>query len=171
MLFKKTIIICILSFFSLLLLTPFWGISNPIIQSIPPETAIANKAYHYQIKAIDGFGSKLTYHLLQAPEDMSIDNSTGLIKWIPDECKLGENKVKVEITNLKSQEILELLDTLNTEEEAKLNSSIIYEFTIQVIEKGLEENVSNLSESDNKNCSENNKANSQSIFTSIFGSG
>ena len=52
----------------------------PQITSAPP-TDLAGGVYLYQVAAKDPDGDKLTYSLLKAPQGMTIDPSTGLIRW------------------------------------------------------------------------------------------
>jgi len=159
---KKERIILILSilvvFFSMLNIIPILGISSPIIKSDTFLMAFVSETYIYQIKAIDGFGSELKYRLKKAPDGMSINVSTGLIEWIPNESQLGINEIKLEITNSKYQEILKLLDSLDTEDDIKMDSSITYEFSIEVLEKGIV-----------KDCSEDTEINPDSIFKNLSG--
>ena len=56
----------------------------PIISSNPPGWATVDEHYYYQVNASDlDAGDVLSYHLLDAPDGMTIDNSTGLISWTP----------------------------------------------------------------------------------------
>jgi Putative Ig domain len=55
----------------------------PVITSTPLTKILATNVYQYQVTATDPNNDKLTYRLTQAPEGMSIDETTGLIHWIP----------------------------------------------------------------------------------------
>ncbi len=52
----------------------------PQITSLPPS-GYKDGVYIYQVVATDPDGDPLTYTLLSAPPDMTIDHSTGLIRW------------------------------------------------------------------------------------------
>ncbi|MGQ9570337.1 MAG: Ig domain-containing protein [Thermodesulfovibrionales bacterium] len=57
-----------------------------------------NNIYTYQIKASDPDGDKLTYSLMQAPENMTIDE-TGLVIWKVDDKNTGRYPITVQITD------------------------------------------------------------------------
>ncbi|UCD83262.1 MAG: hypothetical protein JSU92_08015 [Deltaproteobacteria bacterium] len=59
-------------------------ISNapPAISSSPPQS-LSQGAYTYQVKANDPDGDPMSFKLNQAPEGMTIDESSGLIQWRP----------------------------------------------------------------------------------------
>ncbi len=63
-----------------------------------------NNIYSYQIKASDPDGDALTYSLMQAPENMTIDK-TGLIIWKVDDKIAGRYPVTVQITDGHGGEI------------------------------------------------------------------
>jgi len=68
----------------------------PKITSIPETTAILHVEYEYQVTAVDiDIGDKLTFSLEVKPNGMTIDNTTGLIKWIPSHSQKGYNSVVV----------------------------------------------------------------------------
>jgi len=56
--------------------------SPPTILSLPPESLIAPGKYLYRVKAVDPDGDPLTFRLEgDVPEGMTIDPSTGVIRW------------------------------------------------------------------------------------------
>ncbi len=76
------------------MITPFDDRGNGLARSLtteikntPPsivehqETNFDGKVWSYQVKATDADGDPLTYSLKSAPPGMTIDPSTGLIKW------------------------------------------------------------------------------------------
>lgn len=93
-------------------ITPFDGeaYGKPItlrreIGNMPPMIAedkkhfFDGKVWTYQIKATDPDGDPLTYSLKSAPQGMTIEPSTGLIKWdVPPEFK-GKTPVTVSVTD------------------------------------------------------------------------
>jgi len=56
---------------------------RPFITSLPATSAKSGQPYSYQVMAVDGDGDSLTYSLPQAPANMGIDDSTGLVSWTP----------------------------------------------------------------------------------------
>ncbi|MEM7827060.1 MAG: putative Ig domain-containing protein, partial [Candidatus Aenigmatarchaeota archaeon] len=63
------------------------------------KAKIEGLLYTYQVNATDADGDKLTYSLKYAPDGMSIDPSTGFIKWnVPPEFK-GKVPVTVSVTD------------------------------------------------------------------------
>jgi hypothetical protein len=93
-------------------ITPFDGeaYGKPVtlrreIGNMPPMVAEDKKHifdgrdWTYQIKATDPDGDPLTYSLKSAPQGMTIEPSTGLIKWdVPPEFK-GKTPVTVSVTD------------------------------------------------------------------------
>ena len=71
----------------------------PLITSIPPTTASGDRLYQYQLQATDAEGGPLSFRLLQAPAQMSIDAQTGLIEWQPDTDLTGTAEIIVEVSD------------------------------------------------------------------------
>jgi len=70
----------------------------PVITSLPPLNATAGQEYGYQVVAVDGdAGDILAYGLAKAPTNMTINSSSGLIKWIPSAG--GKYNAKVSVTD------------------------------------------------------------------------
>ncbi len=69
----------------------------PQITSTPP-TDFADGVYLYQVTAKDPDGDKLTYSLLKSPQGMTIDSSTGLIRWEPPKEVQGKTDVAIKIS-------------------------------------------------------------------------
>lgn len=55
----------------------------PVVTSTPPGKATGGVEYIYEVQAEDGDDDRLTYGLTRWPEDMSIDSSRGLVRWVP----------------------------------------------------------------------------------------
>lgn len=55
----------------------------PTIDSVPPQNATAGLPFSYQVAAHDPDGTIITYFLYAAPDGMTIDPATGLIRWTP----------------------------------------------------------------------------------------
>ena len=56
--------------------------ARPGSPSVPPASLSPGFLYTYIVKAVDPDGDRLTYELLQAPGDMTIDPKVGQIVWI-----------------------------------------------------------------------------------------
>ena len=59
-----------------------WINRLPIITSIPVTTVPNDHQYTYDVNAVDPDNDITTYNLTQAPANMTIDPSTGLINWV-----------------------------------------------------------------------------------------
>ncbi len=69
----------------------------PVITSPPIVSATENLLYQYTVVATDAdIGNVLVYSLTQAPADMSIDATTGLIHWVPVP---GQHLVDIAVTD------------------------------------------------------------------------
>jgi len=102
-------------------ITPFDGedygrsiILHREIRNLPPMIIEDKKCnfdgnvYTYQIKATDPDNDPLTYSLKSAPQGMTIDPSTGLIKWdVPPEFK-GKTPITVSVTDGHGGEALQI---------------------------------------------------------------
>lgn len=67
----------------------------PTITSIPNREAKINTLYQYQVIAEDN--DTLQYYFEQAPKDMTINSTTGLIEWTPK--KAGSYRVRLSVTD------------------------------------------------------------------------
>ena len=72
---------------------------NPIIQTQPDLEIIGGQAYQYDVNAIDADLDNLSYRLLVAPQGMTIDAVTGLINWQTATTNIGNQVIKVEVTD------------------------------------------------------------------------
>ena len=55
----------------------------PVIDSVPGTEATTGRPYFYAVRATDPEGQPLTWELVSAPDEMTIDAETGLIRWVP----------------------------------------------------------------------------------------
>jgi len=62
---------------------PTWENHAPEITSLPVTKAWINITYEYDVEAVDIDLDQLTYNLVIHPDDMMIDEYSGLITWIP----------------------------------------------------------------------------------------
>ncbi|MBI4181483.1 MAG: BNR-4 repeat-containing protein, partial [Candidatus Aenigmarchaeota archaeon] len=59
---------------------------QPVIITAPPRNAFPGQTYAYDVGAADPDNDPLAYSLLEAPVNMTINPSTGLIQWAPPFC-------------------------------------------------------------------------------------
>lgn len=75
----------------------------PVITSLPPQE-ITSLDYQYQVEVVDPDDTGFKFRLDEAPEGMSIDESTGLIKWSLVEALPGEHTIAVIATDADGAE-------------------------------------------------------------------
>ncbi|MEQ8848076.1 putative Ig domain-containing protein [Botrimarina sp.] len=61
------------------------GDQPPVILSSPPLFALSGQEYAYDIDAVDADGDPITYRLLSGPAGMTLDGSTGELRWTASE--------------------------------------------------------------------------------------
>jgi len=71
----------------------------PIITSSPITEAVVDELYVYDVEAYDPDWDTLVYSITTFPSGMTIDSNTGLITWTPDSTQVGQNPVRVEVTD------------------------------------------------------------------------
>ena len=71
----------------------------PQITSTPKEVAKIGIEYSYDVEATDSDGDPLTYSLTTKPAGMTIDASSGIINWTPEEIQQGANEVVVVVSD------------------------------------------------------------------------
>jgi RHS repeat-associated protein len=71
----------------------------PAIVSIPPTTAITGRTYLYPVRAEDLERDPLAWQLTTAPAGMSIDASTGVIRWSPTAAQVATHNVVIEVSD------------------------------------------------------------------------
>lgn len=75
----------------------------PQINSQPPQ-GITSLDYQYQVVATDPDDNQLTYRLDEAPDGMTIDNTTGLINWSLREAQPGNHTIAIVVTDPEGAE-------------------------------------------------------------------
>ena len=73
--------------------------SAPVITSVAPTTASEGAAYSYAVAATDADGDPLSYSLIVAPAGMTVDASTGNIRWTPGYDQAGIHTVTVHVSD------------------------------------------------------------------------
>ena len=76
----------------------------PQITSQPPE-GISSLDYRYQVEASDPDDNKFTYRLDEAPEGMSIDENSGLIKWSLIDVTPGNYTIAIIVADPEGTEV------------------------------------------------------------------
>ena len=107
----------------------------PFFASSPVTTALTGSDYQYQPLAIDPEGETLTYSLLQQPDGMEIDPTTGSITWLSDLIQVGDYSVVIAVSDSAgntTQQIFQLIandgsiaDTLSPELALTFSNTIV----------------------------------------------
>ncbi|MCU0548662.1 MAG: choice-of-anchor C family protein [Leptolyngbya sp. Prado105] len=84
---------------------------SPFIVSTP-ETQFYNSSYTYQVRAIDANNDTLTYSLIDRPDGMVIDSTTGKIVWMPQNTSSNQTSVRVQVQDGRGGEDVQAF-TLN----------------------------------------------------------
>ena len=71
----------------------------PVITSTPPTTLTAPATYRYQVTATDPDGDRITYSLVEGPNGMTIDPTTGELTWPAGAGSAGVYDVRVRATD------------------------------------------------------------------------
>jgi hypothetical protein len=82
--------------------------SPKVIEDKP--VSFDGKVLSHQVRATDPDGGRLSYSLVNAPKDMTIDNSTGLIRWHVGANEHGTYKVNVSVKNDSGAQTIYPLD-------------------------------------------------------------
>ncbi len=69
------------------------------ITSVPFELVIQGQLYEYQLTVADSDpNASLTYELREDPAGMTVNDTTGLVSWIPVDADVGKHNVKFAVT-------------------------------------------------------------------------
>ncbi len=71
----------------------------PQITSMPLIIAGVDYAYHYPVIATDPDGDALVYELNYGPAGMSIDQTSGLVSWVPDGEQVKDHGVSIQLSD------------------------------------------------------------------------
>lgn len=85
--------------YNYLLTHPSGNGNSPVITSTPVISATQNQLYQYAVTATDPNGDTLSFSLTTAPTGMSIDTTTGLIAWTPNNAQVGANNVVIRVAD------------------------------------------------------------------------
>src|SRR5205823_1382536 len=67
--------------------------ARPIFDSTPDTVASAGQAYRYEAHATDPDGVAIAYLLMQGPDGMMVDPSSGVVAWSPNPASPDEASV------------------------------------------------------------------------------
>ncbi|MCK5282022.1 MAG: PGF-pre-PGF domain-containing protein [Nanoarchaeota archaeon] len=99
----------------------------------PPEiisgeiiSAIEDQLYKYDVEAIDVDNEILYYYLDEKPDGMSINLTTGLIEWLPENDDVGDNNITIRVSDGNLDAIKSFtIEVMNTNDEFIINSTPI----------------------------------------------
>ncbi len=63
------------------------------------QRAITSSRYFYDVDAIDPDGDSLQYELVDGPDEIQVNATTGFMSWVPTEADLGNHPVSVRVTD------------------------------------------------------------------------
>ena len=71
----------------------------PQITSTAPDNATVGSVFTYNATATDDDGDTLTWSLASGPSGMSIDATTGVVTWTPEEGDIGTANCSIEVSD------------------------------------------------------------------------
>ena len=78
---------------------PIFGNNPPVIESSPKTAATVGALYTYQVIINEDASDKVVFSLTKFPEGMTVNSSTGLISWTPEESQVGEHEVSIKVSD------------------------------------------------------------------------
>jgi hypothetical protein len=84
--------------------------SPPRITSQPPPSIDEQGAYLYQVAAEDVDGDPVTYSLTSAPDAMTIDPSSGMIRWAVTKEDVGNHPIEIVVTDAAGAKTVQRYD-------------------------------------------------------------
>jgi hypothetical protein len=110
---------------------------DPIITSSAVTTTMEDEVYEYQVTATDDdllnpSNERLTFSLTMAPEGMTIETDSGLIRWLPTNDDVGDNWVNITVSDLALANNFQnfTLTVLNINDPPIITSEPIIEATV-----------------------------------------
>lgn len=138
---NKKLLLTLSTFFIAFLFTGcFLFNSSPVIESTPVTTAKEGAVYTYDVEATDPNGDTLTYSLTVNPTGMTINSTTGVITWAPTEDQIGENEVKIEV----SDQYKSTTQSFSITVDETLLTSIVVLPASMIIKKGDSQTISSI---------------------------
>lgn len=97
----------------------------PIIYSTAVESGTAEVEYQYDVNGHDPDQDELSYSLVDSPDGMVINQSSGLIVWTPTAEQAGEHSITVKVTDSGGLHALQAFTLIIQPPVDKLTASII----------------------------------------------
>jgi hypothetical protein len=69
------------------------------ITSVPPTTAWVGREYAYNITTVDEDGDHASFSLLAGPPGMSLNPTTGEIRWTPAPADIGHHSISIQVSD------------------------------------------------------------------------
>ncbi|WP_250565987.1 DUF4114 domain-containing protein, partial [Adonisia turfae] len=85
---------------------------GPVITSEPNVEGLIGKPYRYDVDATDPEGDPITYSLVVAPREMTINPETGEIEWAPQEADRGTQSITVRVVDGRGGVAEQLFDVV-----------------------------------------------------------
>ena len=73
----------------------------PKITSQPPLSIQVGDSYDYNITAVDDDNDILSFSIIQAPNSLSLNSSTGRINWMPNITDVGNHTIIIRVSDVK----------------------------------------------------------------------
>lgn len=74
----------------------------PTLTAAADTTANEDELYSYAIQASDANGDTLSYTLVTGPTGMSVNSTSGLVQWTPDQSNVGSHAISIRIDDGKN---------------------------------------------------------------------
>ncbi|MFO8050019.1 MAG: PASTA domain-containing protein, partial [Desulfosudaceae bacterium] len=74
-------------------------VQPPVITSSPVVTGTEGTPYLYDVEAMDPDDDVLQYSLVKCPGGMTINNTSGLMEWLPTREQVGEHEITIEVAD------------------------------------------------------------------------
>jgi hypothetical protein len=71
----------------------------PTIMSEPPTSARVDQQYNYYALGTDPDGDQLSWSLVQGPVWMTLNPTSGLVSWTPNNAEVGFHTVKITVSD------------------------------------------------------------------------
>ena len=98
---------------------------NPAIGSSPGLAAFEDSLYTYSLAATDANADTLSFSLVDGPQAMTVDSTSGLVQWLPAQADVGSVAVTVRVDDGKGGFALQqfTLQVSNTNDLPQLTST------------------------------------------------
>ncbi|MBI1935729.1 S8 family serine peptidase [Candidatus Woesearchaeota archaeon] len=100
--------------------------SRPIINTTPVNLTLEDESYSYDSNASDADNDSLNFSLIQYPEGITINSSTGIVAWVPSNSDVGSHSITLNAGdgNLSSNQTF-ILEVINVNDAPNLTTALI----------------------------------------------